>query len=129
CPFTTIYAATILTEVPTNFLLAAMLVAVTMAFRSGSTTEDTGEDKKRNFKKSIFWWGVAGLLGGLAVLLRPDSGLFAAAVGLTLVISSLLRFRKEFGGSIVKGGIFSIAFLIVLAPWTIRNWRVFHLFQ
>src|SRR6266581_9371321 len=33
CPFTTIYAATILTEVPTNFLMMAMFVAVTIAFR------------------------------------------------------------------------------------------------
>jgi hypothetical protein len=27
------------------------------------------------------------------------------------------------------GALFSIAFAIVLTPWTIRNWRVFHLFQ
>src|SRR5438067_9167977 len=33
CPFTTIYAATILTEVPTTFLVMAMFLAATLAFR------------------------------------------------------------------------------------------------
>jgi hypothetical protein len=27
------------------------------------------------------------------------------------------------------GALFSLAFAIVLTPWIIRNWRVFHLFQ
>jgi hypothetical protein len=30
---------------------------------------------------------------------------------------------------LVCGVLFSIAFAVVLTPWTIRNWRVFHLFQ
>ena len=128
CPFTTIYAATILTEVLTNFLMVAMFVAVTLAYRN-STTEGTEEKQNQKVWKPFLWWIVAGLLGGLNVLFRPDSGLFVAAVGLTLAITGLVRFKKEFGGSIVKGAIFSLAFLIVLTPWTIRNWRVFHQFQ
>src|SRR6185436_14124152 len=56
CPFTTIYAATILTEVPTSFLVMAMFVAATIAFR----------DKSRVW----LWWCVTGLIGGLAVLFR-----------------------------------------------------------
>jgi len=98
CPFTTIYAATILTEVITNFLLIAMLVAVTLAFRS-STTEGTEEDKGKKIRKSLVWWIVAGLIGGLNVFFRPDSGLFVAAVGLTLagtMIWSAVRQRSGF---------------------------------
>src|SRR5256712_5935688 len=41
CPFTTIYAVTILTEVPTNVFVVAMCLAATLAFRNGFTTEDT----------------------------------------------------------------------------------------
>src|SRR6266403_3239764 len=41
CPFTTIYAATILTEVTTTFLVMAMLVAVTFAFQNSLTTAGT----------------------------------------------------------------------------------------
>src|SRR5437899_2488837 len=68
CPFTTIYAATILTEVLTNFLMIAMFVAVTVAFRGSLTTEDTEENKKKNFKSGLLWWMVAGLIGGVNVL-------------------------------------------------------------
>jgi hypothetical protein len=159
CPFTTIYATTILTEVLTNFLMIAMFVTATLAFRS-LTTEDTEEDKAKSLKRSLLWWIVAGLIGGLNVLFRPDSGLFVAAVGLTLVIAKFWSAvasaaRHRFGSApepdvntkrrrrfalpahsktslsrtLVAGTVFSLAFLIVLTPWTIRNWRVFHFFQ
>jgi hypothetical protein len=165
CPFTTIYAATILTEVPTMFLAMAMCVAATLAFRSTLTTEDTEESQRnrRSFERSLLWWCIAGLLAGMAVLLRPDSGLFAAAIGVTLVLTSVGSFwsavasvaRHRFGLSIeisqaghpkrrrrfalpahstyswtlAAGSVFSLAFALVLVPWTIRNARVFHLFQ
>src|SRR3989442_4557227 len=88
CPFTTIYVATILTESLTMFLLMAMLIAATLAFRTSLTTEGTEENTERDFKRSILWWCVAGLIGGLAVMMRPDSGLFLAAVGMTLGIAA-----------------------------------------
>ena len=175
CPFTTIYAATILTEVPTTFPVMAMFLAATFAFRKGSTTEDTeGSKNSSSFKRALLWWLVAGLCGGLAVLFRPDSGLFAAAVGLTLVITAPIwsavasAARHRFGSptnfslssrlesevrsddklkfvghqrrlalpahstltrTLAAGSLFSLAFVLVLVPWTIRNARVFHLFQ
>ena len=151
CPFTTIYTATILTEVLTNFLLVALLIAATMALRK-LTTEDTAQDRKRKWTAALAWWGLGGLIGGVAVMMRPDAGLFLAAVGLTLVIGGLwplvLGLRKKSAddqGSktkdlrpkarriitaiIVSGAAMSLTFIIVLAPWTIRNWRVFHVFQ
>lgn len=107
CPFTAIYVATILTEVITNFLAAAMVLAATLAFK----------------KKSLRWWITTGLIAGVAVLFRPDSGLFAAAIGATLMLSVRLR------TAIPSAVLFSIAFCLVLVPWTIRNRRVFHVFQ
>lgn len=153
CPFTAIYAATILTEVPTMFLAVAMCVAATKAF----TTEGT-EKTKKTIRRALLWWAVAGLLGGLAVLIRPDSGLFVAAIGLTLVLTAFriptlvgLFLRKKdptkvgtlnasedrgrpfalpaLSQPFAAGCIFSLAFVLVLAPWTIRNARVFHRFQ
>jgi 4-amino-4-deoxy-L-arabinose transferase-like glycosyltransferase len=161
CPFTTIYAATILTEVPTTFLVMAMFLAATFAFRNGSTTEDAeGSTENVSFKRALLWWLVAGLCGGLAVLFRPDSGLFALAIGLTLVITAPIwsavasAARHRFGSlveasgdevpkrrrrfalpahstsrTLAAGTLFSLAFVLVLVPWTIRNARVFHLFQ
>ena len=122
CPFTTIYSATILTEVPTIFLAVAMCVAATKAF----TTEGTENASRRN---RILWWSATGFLGGLAVLIRPDSGLFVAAIGLTLVVAGAIRFKQHLRKTLVSGVVFSLAFVIVLTPWTIRNWRVFHRFQ
>jgi hypothetical protein len=161
CPFTTIYAATILTEVPTNFLVMAMMLAATLALRKQLTTEDTEEGKRKRTRQTLQWWIVAGAIGGLAVLFRPDNGLFVAAVGLTLVVVGVSRLwsapaersalecadssalskaassRRTPKGRLAQpvlqmlfcGVLFSIAFAFVLTPWTIRNWRVFHLFQ
>src|SRR5581483_5650160 len=155
CPFPTIYTATILTEVVTNFLMIAMFVAVTLAYRN-STTEDTKENKKK--WKSLLWWVLAGLLGGLNVLFRPDSGLLVGAVGVTLVTAGfwalVLGLRRKSKSKdqrpktkdpslqspasslsrnithiVASGAALSFAFILVLTPWTIRNWRVFHQFQ
>jgi hypothetical protein len=141
CPFTMIYATTILTEVWTNFLLIAMCVTATLAIRSGLTKEDQEKHHARPSGGPIFWWIVTGILCGLAVLFRPDSGLFALAIGLTLVVAGLFpiwterakrnasRYQKDLTRTFLQGAVFSLAFMFVLAPWTIRNWRVFHLFQ
>jgi len=113
CPFTAIYVATILTEVPTNFLAVAMVLTTTFAFKA--TTR----------KRVLMWWIVTGLLAGIAVFFRPDSGLFAAAIGLTLMVSGLRKFRE----ATLQAAVFSLAFCLVLVPWTIRNRRLFHVFQ
>lgn len=122
CPFTVIYVATILTEVATDFLAVAMVLTATFAFKATAP------------KKAIIWWVVTGIIAGIAVLFRPDSGLFAAAIGGTLMLSALLSrnagtFFTRMRAAIFSAVLFSIAFCIVLVPWTIRNRRVFHVFQ
>jgi 4-amino-4-deoxy-L-arabinose transferase-like glycosyltransferase len=122
CPFTVIYVATILTEVATNFLAAAMVLTATFAFKATVR------------KKALLWWIATGLIAGLAVLFRPDSGLFAAAIGTTLMLSALVRRNADslfirMRAAVLSAALFSIAFCIVLVPWTIRNRRVFHVFQ
>jgi len=116
CPFTAIYVATILTEVFTNFLAAAMVLTATFAFKAITR------------RRALVYWIATGLLAGLVVLFRPDAGLFAAAIGSTLILSALpvlSRLRE----AILYAAVFSLAFCIVLVPWTIRNRRVFHVFQ
>jgi hypothetical protein len=130
CPFTAIYVALILTEVPTIFFAITLCLLTTFAFRAAT------------FKRSLWWWGATGLVAGIAVFFRPDCGLFAGSIGLTLVITWLLgrRTADEGGtrlrvvwrrapGVLVQGAVLSVAFLVVLVPWTVRNWHVFHLFQ
>ena len=121
CPFTAIYVATVLTEVPTNFLAVAMVLTATFGFKASDDTDNTDR------RKIVLWWVVTGVIAGLAVLFRPDSGLFAAAIGGTLVVWAL--FRRRVKSFFVSSALFSVAFCLVLVPWTIRNYRVFHLFQ
>ncbi len=129
CPFTTIYVATILTETPTMFFVVAMCLTATLALRAA------------NQRKTLLWWLATGFLAGVSVLFRPDSGLFALAIGITLVVATLGRRsdvkldskREEVlyrtARTSYLGAVFSLAFCLVLVPWTIRNQRVFHLFQ
>jgi hypothetical protein len=129
CPFTTIYVATILTETLTIFFAVAMCLTATLAL-------------KANRSGKAFWlWVATGLISGVAVLFRPESGLFALAIGITLVVSLLGRAgdveldtkREELlyrsARAAYLGAVFSLAFCVVLVPWTVRNYRVFHLFQ
>jgi 4-amino-4-deoxy-L-arabinose transferase-like glycosyltransferase len=124
CPFTAIYVATILTETITTFLAMALTLLATLAFQATTS------------RGRIAFWLASGVVSGVAVLFRPDSGLFVAAVGLTLVITSLIRsssaselLRQRIVSTTVFGFLLTIGFCVVLLPWTIRNWRVFHLFQ
>jgi Dolichyl-phosphate-mannose-protein mannosyltransferase len=126
CPFTAVYVGTILTETWACFLAVALCLLATLAFKASS------------YKRSLWWWGAAGLIGGVGVFFRPDAGLFVASVGLTLVISTLLASKNENGPQrigkrvarlLVQGSMLSIAFVLVLVPWTVRNWREFHLFM
>jgi 4-amino-4-deoxy-L-arabinose transferase-like glycosyltransferase len=123
CPFTTIYVATILTEVPTNLFIVLLALLVTMALRAQSSW------------RVRLAWAIAGLVVGLAVLFRPDSGLLAAAAGITILLSTFGSYsqgqtwKKRFLQSVISAAIFSVAFCLVLVPWTIRNRRVFGVFQ
>ena len=130
CPFTTAYVTTVLSEVPTTFFALAMCLTATFAFRA------------RTQGRSVGWWAVTGVFAGVSVLFRPDSALFAAAIGGTLVLTIIFAPRTQtirddgkhetalrFVRVSYLGAVFTLAFCIVLVPWTIRNWRVFHLFQ
>jgi hypothetical protein len=130
CPFTTIYVSTILTEIPTSLMAVAMCLTATLAFKAPTS------------RRATVLWAITGLIAGIAVLFRPDSGLFAAAIGVTILLSTLFGPRRvverssipkeiwrRFSRPAYCGAVFSIAFVLILVPWTIRNWRVFHLFQ
>ena len=129
CPFTAIYVSTILPETLTIFFSLAMCLTATLAFKASTQMS------------AALLWSATGVLAGTAVLFRPDSGIFAAAIGITLVITKMLRvsdasFDKKkdemlnrFARVAHLVAMFSLAFCLVLVPWTIRNFRVFHLFQ
>lgn len=124
CPFVVIYSGMILTETLATFLMVAMTLTATVAL------------KARALRSSLAWWSITGALAGVAVLIRPDSGLFAGAVGLTLVFTGLTvktdsspAFFKRSLATALKGAVFAGVFILVLTPSALRNYRVFGIFQ
>jgi dolichyl-phosphate-mannose-protein mannosyltransferase len=136
CPFPAIYVTTILTETCTTLLATLCALSATLAMNANRRAKSAG------------WWVLAGFSGGLATMFRPDSGLFVAAVGCTLVLVGLYRAitrwrnRSEVPSEVWGGGsgrvivrtfgfglMLTIGFAVALGPWTIRNARVFGLFQ
>ena len=72
-------------------------------------------------------WLLSGFWTALAILLRPDDGLLIPAFGLALVV---LLFCPLSRTRIVAAGLIFVAVsLAPLVPWTIRNWRTFHVLQ
>jgi hypothetical protein len=130
CPFTAIYTATLLPENTTIFLGVLTCLTAVHAFRSAT------------LKRSILLWSITGVVAGIVVLFRPDSTLFAVAIAITLIGEKLLGrntqtvevagrvgIRSRLSRAAVLGAVFAASFFLVLVPWTIRNERVFHLFQ
>jgi hypothetical protein len=116
CPFTASYAIAPLTEAPTLFVLVLALWAMAR-FRD-----------QPNWANALwFTFAVA-----WAALLRPDGALAGLAFAPALVIGLP---RGDGPGSIPPRKLVRVTVacvLLALAPfavWTVRNWRVFHVFE
>lgn len=115
CPFTANYAASPLTETLT---LASIVVAFYALERW--RTEATLWNR---------WLWVIALALAYSVLLRPEQGLLPAAI---LPAMAWLALRREPRSLLTAGGpILAVALCILLPliPWTVRNWRTFHVIQ
>ena len=115
CPFTAAYAATPLTEGPTLFALALALWA------AARFQDKPGWGPALWFTFAVTW----------AALLRPDGALAALALAPALLVGT----RGGTPTSASRSRILPIAvicMLLALTPftvWTVRNWRVFHVFE
>ncbi len=133
CPFSAIYVTTILTETWATLLVTAFVLVATLGLKSEPC------------KTSAPLWLAAGLLGGVATMFRPDCALFLGGAGVMLLIAGLLQTfarprrsseqaaragaRPIIATTLVSSLAMSVGFASVLAPWTIRNARVFGVFQ
>jgi hypothetical protein len=108
-----------------NALVIALALIATLALRS------------KRLCNAIWLWLAVGVVGGAVTMFRPDCALFAAGAGLMLVSVAASRFagsRSEHRSRIVLTTTVSCLALVsgfaaVLAPWTIRNARVFGVLQ
>ena len=116
CPFTANYAAAALTE-------ALVLSCIALVFYGCARWQDAGMGFNR-----WLWAVMFGLAYG--ILLRPEQGLMAAAVVPAMLWRSLCGEGWQNGlarGRPVVVG--AMCVLLPLVPWTVRNWRTFHVFE
>jgi Dolichyl-phosphate-mannose-protein mannosyltransferase len=124
CPFTANYVGTPLTETLSIFFSAASLLLAII-----------GLDEHR-----LRPWILCGLSTGCAILLRPDGGLLLGAIALHLLWRAHVPSRATRSATRVQStnhklvnykfaAVLAAVSLAPLIPWTVRNYRTFHIFQ
>lgn len=116
CPFTASYAAAPLTEALAIFTTAHALY---YGIR-GLKALNSGEPGTR-------LWVISGIWIAAGIYLRPDGGLVLVALGGALLFYFFRPSYREH--AFWAGVLLAAASLAPLAPWTVRNWRTFHVFQ
>jgi hypothetical protein len=116
CPFTANYVAAPLTE-------TLVLTTIALAFYGFARWQDAGLGYNR-------WLWVVSAALGYSILLRPDQGLLAAAIVPAMLWHSIAS-RRQRTPLAAASPVLAMALCAVLplAPWTLRNWRTFHVFQ
>jgi 4-amino-4-deoxy-L-arabinose transferase-like glycosyltransferase len=112
CPFTANYVGTGLTETTEIFSTAAAVLCALLAIE----------------RRSLWWWASSGVATAAAIQLRPDGGLVLISLGL-LLLWKLVREADNRRHIFAAGVVFVAVSLAPLVPWTIRNWKTFHVFQ
>jgi len=110
CPFTAAYSALPLTE---TLAIACTAWALLFAFRVLRT---------RHWRDLIG----CGVLAGYGILLRPDNGIVLGVVCIGLLLIGARRGQLR---TLRAAFLIGVIAVLPLIPWTVRNWKVFHLFQ
>jgi 4-amino-4-deoxy-L-arabinose transferase-like glycosyltransferase len=117
CPFMAIYTAAPLTEVLTLFTIG-------LTFYGLERWRSAGLGFNR-------WLWVTAVAMAYSVLLRPEQGLLAAAVVPAMIW--MVWWQAGSGRLTLKAvlpvALAAVCVVLPLVPWTVRNWRTFHVFQ
>ena len=116
CPFTAAYSASGLTECLSVFCVALAI------FSAAYLHSDMQQSRQRRWPLLLLAFALA-----YAILLRPDGVLltFAVCTGLLFYARKKLGLNK----SLRLTTLCALLAVLPLIPWTIRNWRTFHVFQ
>jgi 4-amino-4-deoxy-L-arabinose transferase-like glycosyltransferase len=118
CPFTASYSASALTESLSVFCVSLAIFSTVYLLEA---IQQPASERPR--------WPLLLLVFALAyaILLRPDGALLAFAV-----CTGLLWYTRKTIGlyrSLRLTALISLLTILPLIPWTIRNWRTFHVIQ
>jgi 4-amino-4-deoxy-L-arabinose transferase-like glycosyltransferase len=112
-PYTANFVSQPLAETPTLLTLSLSLYFALRALRSGLLRH----------------WIGCGTVCALTVVLRPDGGIILVAIAAFLIwrwVRTLKSFRRDVLPPLV---VLALCTAVLLMPWTVRNWRVFHVVQ
>ena len=122
CPFLANYAGAALTETWEVFFTALALNLAACGLEGSGWVR----------------WLAAGLASSGAILMRPDGILLPIAIALYLAAWIVGRLRCQLqpqssrailASSVRAGLVLGVSALLPLVPWTVRNWRTFHVLQ
>jgi hypothetical protein len=117
CPFTANYSAVVLAE-------TLVFTTIALALYAFARWQQAGLGYNR------WLWVIAAALG-YSILLRPEQGLLAAAIMPPMLWAALAtrerRIRPLHSALPVVAA--ALCAILPLVPWTVRNERVFHVFQ
>jgi hypothetical protein len=124
CPFTAAYTGLAMTESLSIFAVSLGIYA------TGNALAAAQAGHRDN-------WAVvlAGIAAALAMLLRADGALLTVVLAAGLFWYTARSGASKHGwwsglrSGVASAMLFSFVALAPLAPWTLRNWEVFHVFQ
>ncbi len=108
----------------TAFLFSKIFV---VALRVREVGEELPDGAATGSGSTTMRWTAFGLLAGAVALLNSTLLLFLPVCGLWMLFG-VLKTRAPAGPTLGRGLVACMITLACLAPWTIRNYRVFHTF-
>jgi hypothetical protein len=129
CPFTANYTAVVLTETLATFLTALALLVLLEAMReerlfAGEAQEVGGAGARGTGGSNSMRWLLGGIVAGFGTLVRPETPLLLAGVGVVLAIC--WRRPADWSKLIRVTALMAAGLALPLLPWAARNWRVLH---
>jgi len=100
----------------TTFLFTWTLVLALRMHNVGNSPDANAQQTKTQWLLFGLLWALIALSNSTLLLFMPVCGIW------------ILRGTRPLGTGVRNAVLAALLFLAILAPWTIRNWRVFHTF-
>ncbi len=107
----------------TTFLFSKIIA---IALRTRGIGEDSSTEPEPQHQTTLHW-AAFGLLSGLTVLLNSTLLLFIPVCGLWMLLGTI-KAKSPILSALLRSMLACVLALACIAPWTVRNFSVFHTF-